>query len=351
MKTGIDIAVKPRCPDCGRGGVRQRADAWQARRLDGFDQDGEPILEDDPDYEVFDDIHFECDHCGYKSSEAWDFYNEPTSYSRRPRDASNSKRATTRMNLMCDTSVAAGYKSSSQIARVVSEGWLASNGYCLACEANSLTRSIANTRCTDFVCSNCNHRYELKTFRKRPAKSLPDGAYSALIGRVNDGTAPTLFLLQREEHWGIRAFSAIHSTFLTPSVIEERKPLSPKADRAGWIGCNIRIDLIGPDGEVRIIERGQITPRGQVRAQFRRFIPLAYIPPAERGWTTLTLSVVRSLSKRQFALTDLYEREYVFSSSYPGNVNIRAKIRQQLQVLRDLGLIQFDGRGEYTLIG
>jgi len=255
------------------------------------------------------------------------------------------------MNLTCDTSVAAGYKSPAQIARIVSEEWVANNGYCLACDANSLSRLPANTKSTDFVCSSCSHRYELKTFRRRPGKSLPDGAYSSLMGRISDGTAPTLFLLQRSDSWDIDAFSAIHSVFLTPSVIEKRRQLSPTAQRAGWIGCNIRMDLIGPDGEVKIVERGQVHSSVEVRERFRRFVPLSDIVPTERGWTTLTLSVIRTLPMRKFALTDLYERESLFSSSYPGNRNIRAKIRQQLQILRDLGLIRFDGRGEYTQIG
>ena len=254
------------------------------------------------------------------------------------------------MNVTCDTSVAADYKSSAQIARVVSEGWLANNGYCLACDLNSLDRSPTNTRCTDFICNGCGHRYELKTFRKRPEKSLVDGAYSSLMGRISDGTAPTLFLLQRSDSWTVDALTAIHSVFLTPSVIEKRKPLSAAAARAGWVGCNIRMDLIGADGEVKIVERGEVCSPIEVRQHFRRFIPLSKVAPIERGWTTLTLSAIRAVSKRQFVLGDLYERECLFSSRYPDNKNIRAKIRQQLQVLRDLGLVHFDGQGQYTLM-
>lgn len=255
------------------------------------------------------------------------------------------------MNLICDTSVAAGYKSPAQIARVVSEEWLARNGYCLACDATSLGRLPANTKCTDFECVNCGHRYELKTFRKKPEKSVPDGAYSSLMARIADGTAPTLFLLQRSESWTINTFTAVHSVFLTPSIVEKRQPLRATARRAGWIGCNIRIDLIGPDGQVQIIDRGQVRSPFQVREHFRRFIPLSNMAPDERGWTTLTLSVIRALSKRKFTLKDLYDRELQFGMHYPGNNNIRAKIRQQLQVLRDFGLIRFEGKGEYTALG
>lgn len=254
------------------------------------------------------------------------------------------------MDLVCDIAVAAGYKSPAQIARVISENWLSRNGYCLGCEEDRLTRSAANTECTDFSCKTCGQNYELKTFRKRPSCRLVDGAYSTLIRHISEGTAPTLLLLHRDASWKIEALTAIHSLFLTPSVIEKRNPLSSIAVRAGWIGCNLRLDRIGPDGEIGIIENGAARDRGDVRRQFRRYAPLSSMAPTERGWTTLTLSVVRSLSKRRFSLSELYGKEPVFESAYPGNRNVRPKIRQQLQVLRDLGLIAFEGRGAYALL-
>ncbi len=150
----------------------------------------------------------------------------------------------TNIELVCDTSVATGYKSAAQIARVVSETWFSRNGYCLACDAASLDRSVANTKCTDFSCPGCGQNYELKAFQKRPSRSLVDGAYAAMIARIMDGSAPTMFLLKRKASWRVESLTAIHSVFLTPSVIEKRKPLSSNAVRAGWIGCNIRLDRI-----------------------------------------------------------------------------------------------------------
>lgn len=255
------------------------------------------------------------------------------------------------MELNCDVSVAAGYKSPAQIARVVSESWLARNGYCLACDSGALTRSSPNTKCTDFRCPVCGQNYELKTFKDRPSRTLVDGAYQSLVDRIIEGSAPTLFLLQRDARWSVVSLGAIHSSFLTPSVIEKRKPLSSTAIRAGWVGCNIRIDRIGPDGEIALVERGQARPKEAVRQQFRRFMPLSAIEPQERGWATLALAAIRSLQKPGFFLSDLYDKERMFETSYPHNRNVRPKIRQQLQVLRDLGLIRFEGRGEYTLLG
>jgi type II restriction enzyme len=63
----------------------------------------------------------------------------------------------------------------------------------------------------------------------------------------------------------------------------------------------------------------------------------------------MILKVVRDLSKEAFYLSELYEKENDFASVYPRNRHIREKIRQQLQVLRDLGVLRFKGNGRYEL--
>ncbi len=49
----------------------------------------------------------------------------------------------------------------------------------------------------------------------------------------------------------------------------------------------------------------------------------------------------------RFALDDAYRLEPILARKFPQNANIRPKIRQTLQYLRDLGLLEFIGRGEY----
>src|SRR5579872_3182723 len=140
------------------------------------------------------------------------------------------------MELTCDLDIAAAYKSPAQRARVISEHWFARNIYCLACESDQLDRAAPNTKAMDFSCPRCGHRYELKTFLMRPPHSLVDGAYRTLIDRINSGSAPTFCLLGRNASWKIDSLSAIHSSFITPWVVERRPPLGEHARRAGWIG-------------------------------------------------------------------------------------------------------------------
>lgn len=253
------------------------------------------------------------------------------------------------MDLTCDLSLAEGYKSASQKARVLSEGWFAKNAYCLACDADEVKQTKANTGATDFVCPKCSHRYELKAFERRPTGSLVDGAYDSMMQRIRSGTAPTLCLMERTKDWEIRALTAVHSSFLVPLVIEKRPPLAPSARRAGWVGCNIRLDQIASDGEVDVVDEGVAQPVGDVRRKFQRFLPLAKKNAEQRGWTLLTLRMVRALGKLSFSLHEMYALEDQFAKAYPQNRHVRDKIRQQLQVLRDLDVLEFVGRGEYRI--
>jgi type II restriction enzyme len=87
-----------------------------------------------------------------------------------------------------------------------------------------------------------------------------------------------------------------------------------------------------------------------VRERFQRFNLLKGVKPGSRGWVTLTLRVLRTMSQTSFSINEVYAREGTFAAEYPENNNIRAKIRQQLQVLRDLGYVEFHGHGNYTLV-
>ena len=60
------------------------------------------------------------------------------------------------------------------------------------------------------------------------------------------------------------------------------------------------------------------------------------------GWLKLVYEV---LPEGEFSNEDIYQNEDYFESYYPDNRNIRAKIRQQLQNLRDIGLVKPVSRG------
>ncbi len=62
------------------------------------------------------------------------------------------------------------------------------------------------------------------------------------------------------------------------------------------------------------------------------------------------LRCIQSLEKKQFTLREMYDRfEQELSKLHPQNRHVRPKIRQQLQVLRDRGIVRFVGEGIYEI--
>jgi type II restriction enzyme len=98
-----------------------------------------------------------------------------------------------------------------------------------------------------------------------------------------------------------------------------------------------------------VVANGLTVAEHQVREEFSRIRKLAEVPPAVRGWTLDVLTAIRKLAKARFSLHELYELEPDLLNLHPQNRNVRPKIRQQLQVLRDLGLIEFTGAGNYAV--
>jgi type II restriction enzyme len=68
-----------------------------------------------------------------------------------------------------------------------------------------------------------------------------------------------------------------------------------------------------------------------------------------RGWLIEVMRCVEAIGRREFALDDVYAFEARLSGLYPNNRHVRQKIRQQLQVLRDRGYLDFVQRGSYRL--
>jgi len=75
---------------------------------------------------------------------------------------------------------------------------------------------------------------------------------------------------------------------------------------------------------------------------------LGKLMDALNGWTQLTFEGVLQLGDREFSLDDLFAAcEPRAREEYPSNRHVRAKLRQQLQKLRDLEAVEFLGGGHY----
>ena len=180
-------------------------------------------------------------------------------------------------------------------------------------------------------------------------RKVVDASYDAMIRAIRADRTPNLFLLHYSDSWCVQNLVLIPRVFFSESVIEKRSPLGPQARRAGWIGCNILVSRIPDDGRIPVVSNGLAVPAREVRREFSRVRRLAELPPSLRGWTLDVLNAIRKLGKRQFSLGDVYASEDMLRHFHPRNQNVRPKIRQQLQLLRDIGLIDFTRPGEYAL--
>jgi type II restriction enzyme len=58
---------------------------------------------------------------------------------------------------------------------------------------------------------------------------------------------------------------------------------------------------------------------------------------------------VRELDKKEFTLQEMYDFVPKLRELHLGNKHVSDKIRQQLQVLRDNGILEFVSPGKYQL--
>ena len=255
------------------------------------------------------------------------------------------------MNLQMNLSLAHGYTSQSQIAKVLTENWLANECYCPSC-LSLLSQAKANSRVLDFVCSSCSNQFELKSKKGVFGRKISDGAYSSMIDRLIDSNSPHFFFLNYSIDFKVRNLVVVPSYFLQPSLIERRKPLSDKARRAGWVGCNIITSQIPEAGKISIVKEYQAVNARLVKRAWAKTYFLSDEKNSEsRSWVLDIISCIERLNQQTFSLQKMYDFENELSLKHPNNHHVKDKIRQQLQVLRDKGYIDFVRPGLYKLSG
>lgn len=254
------------------------------------------------------------------------------------------------MNLILDKSLADGYRSNSQIARILTENWVAQNSYCPCCGCVSLMEFENNRPVADFYCKECNEEYELKSKNGKLVNTIMDGAYSSMIERINSENNPNLFFLTYTNQLNISDFLIIPKQFFTTDIIIERPPLANTARRAGWIGCNIDISKVSDSGKVFLVKNGKIINKQIVQDSFKKTLFLREKSKNAKGWILDILNCIDLINKETFMLEEVYAFEEKLKLKYPQNNFVKDKIRQQLQILRDKGIIEFNGRGRYRKI-
>ena len=254
------------------------------------------------------------------------------------------------MDLNFDTNLAIDYHSNSQKIRIMSEDWVVNNVYCVKC--GSVLKHFENNKPVgDVFCENCKEEFELKSNKSKLGKRIVDGAYSTMIEKINNGDIPNFFYLNYStQDYFVNNLLVIPKHYFTKEIILKRKPLPPTARRAGWIGCNIDVSAIPESGKLYLIKNGQEENKNIVIDKFNKMLFLRKSKGELRGWLLDILKCIELLDKKEFSLNEIYSFEAFLKIKHPENNNIQAKIRQQLQILRDYGYLQFTKRGEYKLV-
>lgn len=256
------------------------------------------------------------------------------------------------MNLHLDTYKATKYTSKSQIARVLTEDWVKNNSYCPNCGELHLTEFKNNKPVADFYCPTCSEQFELKSKNAiKVGNNIVDGAYSTMIKRINSDENPNFFFLTyNNSSWEVNNFLIIPKHFFTSEIIIKRKPLSNTARRAGWIGCNINITKIPENGRIFLVKDAKIIAKEKVQSKWKGTEFLKTKKGESKGWILDIMNCVDTIQKETFTLKEIYAFEEKLKQKYPNNNFIKDKIRQQLQFLRDKGLLEFKTRGVYKKI-
>ena len=255
------------------------------------------------------------------------------------------------MDLNFDVSLASGYNSAAQIARVLTEDWLARNMYCPICGEFSIKRAEANAPVKDYICEDCKSQYELKSKKENTDKystKVNDGVYRTMIERITSLDNPSFFFMHYD-NYEVNNLIVVPKCFFVPEVIEKRRPLAKNARRAGWEGCNILLNQIPDLAKIPIIKNKVVLDSKNVCNEYNRIYSLQTNSIESRGWLFDVLRCVERLDST-FTLKQMYAFVEELKIKHPMNNNIEAKIRQQLQFLRDKGFIDFSSRGNYKKI-
>lgn len=242
------------------------------------------------------------------------------------------------------------YISGSQNARAWTERWVADWVYCPNCGNERISQFPRNLPVADFFCPACQEQYELKSQKKPFGAKIANGAYHVKQERLLSDSNPNFFLLNYDENQReVKSVFVVPKHFFVPEIIEKRKPLAATARRAGLIGSNILLSHIPESGRVFYVRDGKPEAKEAVLANWRRTLFLRDEKAESRGWLIEVMRCVELIGKDSFDIEDVYAFEGRLQAIYPDNRHIKPKIRQQLQVLRDSGYLEFVSRGSYRL--
>jgi type II restriction enzyme len=193
----------------------------------------------------------------------------------------------------------------------------------------------------DFRCAKCREPYELKSSKRPFGRYVIDGEYTTFLSAIESHDNPNLLLLNYDARkLQVTDLRALPRYALSRMAVLPRKPLGPRARRAGWQGCNIDLTGIGRPAFIPIVVEGNVRPRPHVLDDWRQLDFFKARASGARDWLPDIVSCVRRIQAETFTLDRIYAFERELRLLHPRNMNIQPKMRQQLQILVRQGLVE-----------
>lgn len=244
------------------------------------------------------------------------------------------------------------YHNWSQRSRVLTEQWFMDNMYCPNCLSESILHHKNNAHVKDFACGGCGRDMELKSQAAKLGRKVADGAHETMISEICGNRSPDFFFMEySRDALAVKNLVCVPRFFINESIIFERPITYPKGRKNGWVGCDILISKLPDYGRINIVKDEHEVDRERVKREYARLGFLDEKKASARGWFSDVLYCVQKLKKDQFTLSDIYGFEQELKGLHSGNNNVRPKIRQQLQVLNEKGVVRRDAPGKYTYLG
>lgn len=255
------------------------------------------------------------------------------------------------MQLLFNQLLWSNYTSIPKKIWIMSEDWTEKNIFCPNC-GNAIRNLENNKKVSDFLCEKCRENFEQKASKTEFKNKVISSEYFTLIERLKSDTKPHFFFLHYlEANYKVNNFFVVPKYFFVPEIIEKRKPLSENARRAGWTGSNILFSKIPEVAKIFYVQNGDIKEKNEVLKKWEKINFFKEVKQTKsKGWILDIMNIIDSFNKKEFTLEEVYAFENDLKLLHPENNNIKPKIRQQLQFLRDKWCLEFLEKGRYRVL-
>ena len=234
---------------------------------------------------------------------------------------------------------------------MLTEFWTANNIFCPICWS-ALVQHKIDKPVNDLFCRDCKADFELKSSKGNLWKTIPWWAYDIMMKEMANNPMH-LFILKYAKDYTIKNFLVVPKYFFIPEIIQKRNTSKVKQKNWKirlWTWWNILFDKIPESWKIHYISNWTYKTRTEILKEWEKVKFLEKEKSSSKGWIFDIMICIEKLNKREFTLQDIYAFENELKLKHPKNNNIKPKIRQQLQFLRNKKYLEFIEKWKYKVL-